>query len=322
MKNIKLTAIISKHQNRERLDKSLSIIFNKKYSRSCIKKWILKNLVTVNNIIINKAKKKVKHKDKIIINVTDYAEKNLVKWVPQNIKLNIIYEDKDILVINKPNNIIVHPGVGNKTNTILNALIYHYPNNMSLPRAGIVHRLDKNTTGLMIIAKNINSYFFLVNLLKKREINREYEAIVLGNIKDNGMINQPIKRNINKRMRMMVHQNGKPAITYYSLIERFNNYSHIKLNLETGRTHQIRVHMSYINHFIIGDQTYKKKIKNIKKSNSYIDKAVNNFSRQALHATKLTLLHPNKKNKICFKSPISEDMQKLIDILKKHKITF
>lgn len=294
------------HYN-ERLDK---LIFNhlKKYSRSLIKKWILNNQVLVNNKIINKPSKKFLGYKKIFIN-NIIEEKNDI-FKPQNIKLKIIYEDKDILVIDKKNNMVVHPGVGNTENTLLNALIYHYPDNIFLPRAGIVHRLDKNTTGLMVVAKNMHSYFFLIKAIKKHKIIRIYEAIVEGEIKKNGIVNQPIMRHINKRTCMMVHSKGKHAITYYKIIKKFNNFTYISLKLKTGRTHQIRVHMSYIKHKIVGDKKYgNKNIQNI---------FFNKLNRQALHAVMLSFVHPSTNNIVKFYSPIPKDMLNLLSFIKKN----
>lgn len=295
----------------ERLDK---LIFNnlKKYSRSIIKKWILNNQVIVDNEIINKPSKKILGNRKIIINNIKKSNSDILQ--PQNIKINIIYEDQDIIIINKKNGMIVHPGVGNPDNTLLNALIYHYPNNIFLPRAGIVHRLDKNTTGLMVIAKNIYSYLFLVESIKKHNVIRQYEAIVEGELKSNGTIDQPIMRHINKRTCMMVHHKGKNAVTNYKIIKTFNKFTYIRLKLNTGRTHQIRVHMSYIKHNILGDQKYgKKKTKNIN-----LNKYIKNFNRQALHAVKLIFLHPNKKSIVKFYSPIPKDMLKLLECIEKY----
>lgn len=300
-------------QNVERLDK---IIFFelKKYSRSLIKKWIINKKIKINNNTIVKPSTKVFKNDKILINI-EIEKKN--KYEAQNIKLNHIYEDNDILIINKHNNIIVHPGAGNTKNTILNALIYFYPDSINLPRAGIVHRLDKNTTGLMVIAKNINSYLTLIKQFKQQKIKREYEAVVFGVIQKNGTIIQPIMRHPKKRIKMMVHNNGKKAITHFKVLKNFNNCTHIRLKLETGRTHQIRVHMSYIKHFIIGDKLYSPK----NRKNILLIKELENFHRQALHAVKLSIQHPENKKIMHFHSSLPEDIKKLIFYLEKNNNT-
>lgn len=300
------------------LRQCLKLVFNnlKKYSRSVIKKWILNGKVIVDNEVIKKPSKKILGEKNITIN--DIKKNKNDIFQPQNIKIKIIYEDEDILVINKTNGMVVHPGVGNPDNTLLNALIYHYPNNIFLPRAGIVHRLDKNTTGLMVIAKNIYSYLFLVESIKQHKVIRKYEAIVEGKLEKNGIVNQPIMRHVNKRKRtfMMVHHKGKYAITNYKIIKKFNNFTYISLKLKTGRTHQIRVHMSYIKHKILGDQKYgNKKIKNV-----ILNKFIKIFNRQALHAVKLSFYHPSKKNMVEFHSPIPKDMLKLLRLIKKINI--
>lgn len=306
---------IPKLQLGQRLDKIIASILKKKYSRSCIQQWILKNNVKLDGKTINKPKKIINGKE-ITIN---YDLKKSIQLVAQNIKLDVIHEDKDIIIINKKNGMIVHPGAGNLQNTILNGLIYYYPNNIHLPRAGIVHRLDKNTTGLMVIAKNINSYFFLIESMKNRKIKREYDAITTGILKINGTIDEPIKRHCKKRTTMMVHPQGKKAVTHYKIIENFKYHTHLKINLETGRTHQIRVHMAYINHFLTGDQLYKNKKIQKKNIPEKLSNKIKNFNRQALHASLLKLNHPNNGKSVTYKSSIPEDMKMLVYILKSFK---
>ncbi|MBZ2279362.1 RluA family pseudouridine synthase, partial [Buchnera aphidicola] len=203
--------------------------------------------------------------------------------LPENIFLNIIYEDNDILIINKNAGLVVHPGAGNMNGTILNALLYRYKNIHNLPRSGIVHRLDKNTSGLMVIAKNMYSYIFLLNLLKKRKIVREYQAIVKGNMISGGIIDNPISRHKTKKICMMTSSIGRKAITHYKIIKRFKGYTHVLLRLDTGRTHQIRVHMLHIGYPLLGDPLYCPS-NYIHVSKLYDKKSaifIQNFSRQA-----------------------------------------
>ncbi|WMY97552.1 MAG: 23S rRNA pseudouridine(1911/1915/1917) synthase RluD [Arsenophonus sp.] len=282
-------------------------------SRSQIKKYILKNKIKINQCIINKPSYKIKGHEIIDIN-----SKNLTDFdfEPQNIPLNIIYNDDEILIINKPSNFVVHPGSGNLNNTLVNALLFHYPNNIHIPRYGIVHRLDKNTTGLMLIAKTKKSYYSLVNQFIKKKITRQYEAIVHGVIPCDGIINQPIGRHPIKRTKMAIHHNGKNAITHYKIIENLIAFTHIKLILGTGRTHQIRVHMSYINHAIVGDHTYKCKIKKNNLINKNIKKFIQNFPRQALHAKILHFYHPKTKKLIKIKTKLPKDIKYLKKYLK------
>ncbi|WP_246208775.1 RluA family pseudouridine synthase [Enterobacteriaceae endosymbiont of Donacia thalassina] len=242
-------------------------------------------------------------------------------WKVQNLNLNIIYNDKHILVINKKTNLVVHPSHKNQNNTLLNCLLYYYPNLRDVPRAGIIHRLDKNTTGLMIIAKNMHSYIFLKKELKKHNIIREYEAIVNGIIKKNGIINKPIKRIYKKNhIYMNIHPLGKKSITKYFIKNTFKEYTHLRIRLKTGRTHQIRVHLSHINHSIVGDPIYKK-IKNISFNNNFNKNNINKIiQRQALHACYLKFTHPFYNIKIKLYSILPTDINNLINFLKKNKI--
>lgn len=209
----------------------------------------------------------------------------------------------------------MHPGISHENDTILNGLLYYYPPISHVPRAGIVHRLDKNTTGLMIVAKNLYSQVYLMHLMQEKQIKREYEALVSGVIHENGVINHPIKRHPVKRTQMMVHSEGKEAKTYYNVIKKYKLYTHLKIGLETGRTHQIRVHMAYINHPVLGDPTYG--ISKRRKKMMRMPKIVHTFKRQALHATTLRFIHPRLRTQVEFKIPLPEDIKNLISFLKK-----
>lgn len=222
----------------------------------------------------------------------------------------------DIVVINKDKNVVVHPGAGNTCGTLLNSLIYHYPSIINVPRAGIVHRLDKDTTGLMIIAKNFYAYIKLIKLLKERKIVREYEAIAIGTITSSGIVAQPISRNKIKRTCMSVDPLGKHAVTHYSIIEKFIDHTRLRLRLETGRTHQIRVHMKYINHPLLGDKLYSRWPFLSKCINKNLNNILKKFNRQALHATMLRFFHPISYKEIELNAPIPEDMITLIQALK------
>ncbi|WP_281352071.1 RluA family pseudouridine synthase [Enterobacteriaceae endosymbiont of Donacia cincticornis] len=238
-------------------------------------------------------------------------------WKAQNIPLNIIYEDQYILVINKKSNIVVHPNNKNINSTIFNSILYHYPYSRDIPRAGIIHRLDKNTTGLMIIAKNIYSYFFLRQELKKHNIVRNYEAIVNGIIKHNNVIDYPIKRIYKKNnICMHVHPLGKTAITKIFIKNIFKNYTHLKIKLKTGRTHQIRVHLSYIKHSIVGDQIYRNYTSNINYHKFYKIKINEIIKRQALHAKCIKFVHPFYNTLITLETILPNDINNLINFLK------
>ncbi|QIQ21844.1 23S rRNA pseudouridine(1911/1915/1917) synthase RluD [Zophobihabitans entericus] len=309
---INLQAEIESSQLGQRLDQALAELFPD-YSRSRIKDWILDNRVTVNGQIVNKAKEKVLGGEQIVIQATLDED---TRFIPQDIELNIVYEDDDILVINKPRDLVVHPGAGNPDGTILNALLHRYPEIASVPRAGIVHRLDKDTTGLMVVAKTVAAQTHLVEMLQLREITREYEAVVMGTMTAGGTVDQPIARHPTKRTHMSVYPMGKPAVTHYRVMEKFRCHTRLRLRLETGRTHQIRVHMAYITHPLVGDQLYGGRPKPPKGASDKFMDTLRNFDRQALHATMLRLFHPITGEQMEWHAPIPEDMENLIAVLR------
>lgn len=313
LEKIELSAIVScVFLSGKRLDQVLSKLF-KEYSRSYLKKLILINQVLVNKIIVNQPDKKILGGEKITIFP---IVQNLILNLPEKISLNIMYEDNDILIINKPAGLVVHPGAGNNKGTVLNALLYHYKNIKYLPRAGIVHRLDKDTTGLMVIAKTIEAYIYLVKLLKKRKITREYQGIVKGNMITGGTINAPIMRHHTKRTSMTVHNLGKKAITHYKILNRFKYHTHILIRLSTGRTHQIRVHMLHIKHPLVGDSVYKGVDYGINYKKNENTSKIYKFSRQALHASHISFQHPITQNLMSWTASLPEDMKELLVYLK------
>lgn len=309
-----LFGYIQKKQLGKRLDKILKELFFQ-YSRSKIKKWILDKQVIIDKKIFNKPSKKIFQEGKVFIKF--FIEKYEINHL-YNIFLNIIYEDNEILVINKPFNLVVHPGCGNKNKTLLNAILYHYPENKKILRGGIVHRLDKNTTGIMVVAKTIYSRNKLIENFKLRKIQREYETIVYGLIKKDGKIDKPIIRHPKNRIRMITSKVGKDSITKYEIIENFRFHTRLKIKLHSGRTHQIRVHMESINHPVVGDPIYRKNLSfnKIPKNILYLLKK---FTRQALHANKLSLCHPVTNKKMQWIAKIPNDMVELIYHLKKDR---
>ncbi len=230
------------------------------------------------------------------------------RWEPQDIPLDIVYEDADILVINKPRGLVVHPGAGNPDGTVLNALLHYFPEIADVPRAGIVHRLDKDTTGLMVVAKTVPAQTRLVEALQEREITREYEAVAIGTMTAGGTVEQPIARHSTKRTHMAVHPMGKPAVTHYRIMEHFRAHTRLRLRLETGRTHQIRVHMAYIDHPLVGDQLYGGRPRPPKGASEAFINTLRGFDRQALHATMLRLYHPISGIQMEWHAPIPQDM--------------
>ena len=309
---VQLTATVSESQLGQRLDQTLAELFPD-YSRSRIKEWILDRRVTVNGVMVDTPKEKVLGGELVAI---DAEIEEAQRWEPQDLPLDIVYEDEDIIVINKPRDFVVHPGAGNPDGTVLNALLHHYPAIMDVPRAGIVHRLDKDTTGLMVVAKTVPAQTHLVDSLQRREITREYEAVAIGNMTAGGTVEQPISRHSTKRTHMAVHPMGKPAVTHYRIMEHFRAHTRLRLRLETGRTHQIRVHMSHISHPLVGDPLYGGRPRPPKGASEAFITTLRGFDRQALHATMLRLYHPISGIEMEFHAALPQDMVGLIAALK------
>ena len=312
MPQITLSAEVQPEQMGQRLDQTLAELFPE-YSRSRLKTWIEADLVKLNDRITNIPREKVLGGEKIEITVEVEDE---TRFEPENIPLNIVYEDDDIIVINKPKDLVVHPGAGNPNGTVLNALLYHYPPIAEVPRAGIVHRLDKDTTGLMVVAKTIPAQTKLVRDLQKRKITREYEAVASGIMTKGGTVDQPMARHATKRTLMAVHPMGKPAVTHYRIMENYRNYTRLRLRLETGRTHQIRVHMAHIAHPLLGDQTYGGRPRPPKNASEDFMEVLRNFKRQALHAVMLRLAHPITGEMMEGYAPLPDDFVELLNALK------
>lgn len=312
MPQITLSAVVAPEHMGQRLDQTLAELFPD-YSRSRLKVWIEEGKVSLNGQPVNVPRAKVFGGETVEINV-EIEDEN--RFEAQNIPLDIVYEDDDILVINKPKDLVVHPGAGNPSGTVLNALLYHYPAIAEVPRAGIVHRLDKDTTGLMVVAKTIPAQTQLVRDLQKRKITREYEAVASGIMTKGGTVEQPMARHPTKRTLMAVHPLGKPAITHYRVMEHFRNYTRLRLRLETGRTHQIRVHMAHIAHPLLGDQTYGGRPRPPKDADEQFLTVLRNFKRQALHAVMLRLQHPISGELMEWYAPLPADFVELIQALK------
>lgn len=307
------TLIITEELAGSRLDVVIAKCYDS-LSRSQIQKCILEGNVSLNGQPITSKRHIVSLNDSISFH---YEEKTVCEDIPQAMDLDIVYEDDDLLVINKPFGLVVHPGAGNANSTLLNALIARYPSNNTLPQAGLIHRLDKDTTGLLLIAKNNLSYLQLNRAMAKREIQRTYTALVNGIVHAGGTIDEPLARHPKHRTKYTTHHNGRSAVTHYSVIERFINHTLLKVKLETGRTHQIRVHMLHINHPIVGDQLYTRQT--TPKKNTISDIALNalsKFKRQALHATSLCFIQPTTKETIDLSIPLPEDFQRLLESLR------
>lgn len=312
MANLVLNAEITTDLVGNRLDFSLATLFPE-YSRSRIKIWIEEGRVMLNGETCTLPKMKVYGGEQVEIQAEIEEDE---RFEPENLPINVVYEDEHILIINKPQNFVVHPGAGNKKGTLLNALLYHYPSIAEVPRAGIVHRLDKDTTGLMVVAKTLPAQTQLVRDLQKRLVTREYEAIAFGIMTQGGKVNEPMARHPTKRTHMAIHPMGKPAITHYRIMERFRHCTRLRLRLETGRTHQIRVHMAHINHPLLGDQTYGTRPRPPKHASETLLTTLRQFKRQALHAIMLRLNHPITGELMEWHAPLPEDFRKLVTELK------
>ena len=246
-------------------------------------------------------------------------EPESLEAVPEDIPLNIVYQDDDLIVINKPINFVVHPGAGVKNGTVMNAMLYHFPQTAVLARAGIVHRLDKDTSGLMVIALSQTAQHHLIKAISKHLVVREYEAIVEGELTAGGTVDAPIGRDLHNRTRMAVMPDGmgREAVTHYRVMERYRAHTRLKLRLETGRTHQIRVHMASLHHPLLGDTQYGgRRIKHIAGASAELDQALNAYRHQALHASHIEFEHPVTGETLSFDAPIPEEMKNLMDLLR------
>lgn len=307
---VKLNGEIPFESRGLRLDQAVANLFPE-YSRARIQAWIKQGQLTINNRLA-KTKDKVKGGEKIAIDAVLPKE---VSWAAEAIALDIIYEDEDLLIINKPAGLVVHPAAGNYEGTLLNALLHHVPTLAHVPRAGIVHRLDKDTTGIMMVAKTLQAHTFLVKQLQKRLVSREYEAVVQGVLTAGGTIDLPIGRHPTQRTKMTIIESGREAVTHYRILKKFAFHTYLKVNLETGRTHQIRVHLAYKHFPLVGDKTYGGRLAFPKGMDDTLKNYLRHFPRQALHAKQLSLTHPRTHQPCTWSVPLPADMQQLLKTL-------
>ncbi|CAB0151808.1 Ribosomal large subunit pseudouridine synthase D [Pseudidiomarina piscicola] len=310
--HIQLTETVPASCNGKRLDQALAELFPD-YSRSRLKTWITEGYVSIDGNSVDKPREKVLTGMEVEVNA-EIAEEQ--RFEAQPMPLDVVYEDDDILVINKPAGLVVHPGAGTPDGTLLNALLHHFPAIDQVPRAGIIHRLDKDTTGLMVVAKTIPAQTHLVAAMQERKITREYEAVCNGPMTAGGHIDEPIGRHPTKRTHMAVVAMGKPAVTHYRVAERFRNHTHLRLRLETGRTHQIRVHMAHLRHPLVGDLTYGGRPRPPQNASQELLDYLRGFRRQALHAARLSLHHPLTDEWLSWDAPTPKDFVKLVALLR------
>ncbi|MCB1668921.1 MAG: 23S rRNA pseudouridine(1911/1915/1917) synthase RluD [Porticoccaceae bacterium] len=299
-----------------RLDQIAAQLFPE-YSRSRIQQWIKQGDLRVNGER-KKSKEKLFGGELLTLNAELAAEG---EWNPEPLALDITYEDDTLLVINKPAGLVVHPAAGNRQGTLLNGLLSHHPQLENVPRAGIVHRLDKDTTGLMVVAKTLAAHHSLIKQLQARTVSREYQAVCYGVMTGGGTVEADIGRHPKARTKMaVVGKGGKPAITHYRVMQRYRDFSHIRVKLETGRTHQIRVHMAHIGYPLVGDSVYAGRLKIPKAASESLVEMLRGFPRQALHAAELGLIHPDTEDYMCWQAPLPADFETLLSVLQRENL--
>ena len=298
---------IDKTFSGKRLDLVLADTFSE-FSRSKLKKWLESNLVFVNEKVVNKPSFKVTFPAKLELIIPD---ENLTEDLAERLDLKIIKSTKQYIIISKEAGMVVHPGAGNKSGTLLNALLYEYPELKKLPRAGIVHRLDKDTSGIMVVARNESGMQSLSEQISSRSIKRIYQAFTVGKIEKSGKIEAPIGRHPKNRQKQAVIDSGREAISHYKVIESFGSYSHVEVSLETGRTHQIRVHMNHLGFPLIGDPLYGRRRRFAKNTHQKLREIIESFPRQALHAAQLSFIDPATSKEVTFQSNLPSDLVEL-----------
>lgn len=306
-----LSAIVDAGGDGQRLDQALVLLFGD-YSRSKLQHWVKAGRVTLNGAV-------ARNKDKVHVGdliELDAEEEQVTDALPQDIPLTIVYADADIIVINKPAGLVVHPAAGNPDGTLQNALLFYAPELDRLPRAGIVHRLDKETSGLLVVARTLKAHKSLIEQLQAREIEREYRTLVHGVMIAGGSVDAPIGRHPSQRTKMAVVINGKPAQTDYRVLERFRLHSLLQVKLHSGRTHQIRVHMAYCHYPVFGDPVYGGRLRLPPGASPELIEVLRGFKRQALHAFRLGLEHPVTGEWLSWEAPMPQDMLTLLDALR------
>ena len=301
---------INEKFNNSRLDQAATSLFED-FSRSQIQRWIQQGNLLVNGENL-RAKDKVHIGDELSL---DPVFENRVSWDGEDIPISILYEEEDFLIINKPPGLVMHPGAGCHDGTLANALTFHFPDLKQLPRCGIVHRLDKDTSGLLVIAKNEKFRNFFVNKLQEREVYKQYEALIVGQVIGSFSIDHPIERDPRNRVKMRVTDYGREAISHVSLINFYKGYSHVHVEIETGRTHQIRVHLSHQRLPIIGDGLYNPRNLIAKETHKNLITYIQNFPRQALHASKISFPNMKENSSFEFEADLPQDMQSLIQVM-------
>ncbi len=307
----KLTATVPDELAGLRLDQALARMFPE-YSRSRLKEWLLDGAIRVEGGP-SRPKDAVSGGERIEL---EPRAEVAVEALPEPMDLDVVHEDDDLLVVNKPAGLVVHPGAGNPGGTLMNGLLHHSAQLKEVPRAGIIHRIDKDTSGLLLIAKTLPAHAALVRQLGEREISREYLALCCGVLTGGGTIDEPIARHPVDRTRMSVQQGGRPAVTHFTVVERFRAHSYIQIRLETGRTHQIRVHFAWRRNPLVGDPVYGGRLALPAGASDSLVAALRTFRRQALHAARLAFLHPSTGSAIELEIPPPADFAALLTVLR------
>lgn len=300
----------------QRLDQVLAELLSE-YSRTRIKDWIETGQILVNGGQL-RPKDKVMGGEQVEVSAT---LPEAVTVAPESIALDLVHQDRHVLVINKPVGLVVHPGAGNAAGTLQNALLHLDPQLALLPRGGIVHRLDKDTSGLLVIARTLEAHTALVRALEVHEVEREYEAVCVGVMTGGGTVDAPIGRHPVDRLRQAIRTDGRESVTHYRVIHRYRGHTHVRLQLETGRTHQIRVHMAHIKYPLVGDRTYGGRLLLPKAATPELVEALRGFGRQALHAARLAFEHPVSGKPVECTAPLPQDMRDLLDALARDEKT-
>ena len=310
------TKKVSKDLINLRLDKAASVLFEE-FSRTKLKEWILRGNILLNGEIAS-PKEKVNLDDEIEVNPISEVS---TEWSPENIEFGVLHETNDFLIVDKPVNLVIHPGAGISSGTLANGLLYKFPQLEEIPRAGIVHRLDKDTSGLLVVAKNERFRLYFIDLLQSRKVKKNYRALIIGTLRGNLEINVPIGRDKNNRTKMICREDGKEAITHVKSIDSYGGYSLLDVEIETGRTHQIRTHLAHKRLPIIGDNTYNTRKIIAKDTPDELKDFIRSFPRQALHAHKIGFKLPDSEDCVVFESKIPKDLKELITTLERFNIS-
>ncbi len=310
-----INLVVDDDNNNQRFDKVVAILLQD-FSRMTIKNWINSGNVLLDNHIAEPKTKVYKGQKIQVFPITE----NRQETVAENIDFGIAYEDEDLLIVDKPSGLVVHPGHGNPTGTLLNGLLYYLPSLNNLPRGGLIHRLDKDTSGLLVVAKTSRSYTQMVSALENRKILREYRAICVGAMSSGGKVDANIARDTKNRIKFAISKKGKHALTHFRVLKKFEQHTYLGLRLDTGRTHQIRVHMAHIKYPLLGDPLYGKRLIVPRGANKTLQSKLQQFKRQALHANKIRFNHPISLEELIIKSKIPEDILSILIALSNGQI--